>query len=369
MWNPPGRETALPETPPTFFLTQARFGLKGTVTSRVNYEVEREMRETFGGENEWHPWKDNYADVAVNRFFRVKVGKFKLPYGMEADLPDDRKSFAFKPRSSDLLAPNRERGVMVDWKFLNNRLEYQVGVFRYDGEGSDIHGQPTAGRTYAMSLTGEPLRFLKPFPKTLQHIYLGFAATRGQLITGQNGIHGTTFSNFTYFEHMFVQGERTRIGAELSWIEGPFDIKAEYMHVSEERKQQGIHGENLPDTISRGWYVMGQWTLFGGLKSKGAPKTPFLTGSGFGAVQLGVRYDVLSFFSAPGPGPPSRGPRAPTILPAGERAWTFGPTWYVNHFVRIYFNAQRERLTDIERKAVVGFDTFWTGIIRLQLAM
>src|SRR5262249_29332801 len=283
--------------------------------------------------------------------------------------PDDRKDFAFKPRSSDLLAPNRERGVMVDWKFLNNRLEYQVGAFRYDGEGSDIHGQPTAGRTYAMSLTAEPLRFLKPFPKTLRHSHLGFAGTRGRLITGQNGIHGTTFSNFTYFEHMFVQGERTRIGTELSWIEGPVDIKAEYMHVSEERKQQGIHGENLPDTISRGWYVMGLWTPLGKLKTKGAPKTPFLTGRGFGAIQLGIRYDILSFYSAPGPGPASRGPRAPTILPTGERAWTFGPAWYINHFVKIQFNAQRERLTDIERKAVVGFDTFWTGIIRVQLAM
>jgi hypothetical protein len=288
---------------------------------------------------------------------------------MEENLPDDRMDFAFKSRSSDLLAPNRERGVMVHSKFMKDNLVYKAGVFRYDGEGSDIHGQPTGGRTYAASLAGEPFRFLKPFPKTLRHIYLGAAATRGNVIPGQNGIHGTTFSNFTYFEHMFVQGKRTRIGTELSWIEGPVDIKAEYMHMSEERKQQGIHGEDLPDTISRGWYVMGMWTAFGKLKPRGAPKTPLLTGHGFGAVELSARYDILSFNSAPGPGPPSRSPRAPTILPTGERAWTFGPTWYLNHFVKIQANAQREKLTDIERKAVFGIDTFWTGIIRLQLAM
>jgi phosphate-selective porin len=369
VWNPPAQVTVLPQTPPTFYLTRARFGFKGYVTSQVKYEVERDMRETFGSDHEWHPWKDNYVDVTLQRFLQVKAGKFKMPYGMEANLPDDRLDFAFKSRSSDLLAPARERGVMAHSKFMSNHLEYKVGVFRYDGEGSDIHGQPTAGRTYAASLTGEPIRFLKPFPKTLRHIYLGVAATRGDLITGQNGIHGTTFSNFTYFDHMFVQGERTRIGTELSWIEGPVDIKAEYMHVSEERKQQGIHGENLPDTISRGWYVMGLWTPLGKLKTKGAPKTPLLTGHGFGAVELAVRYDILSFYSAQGPGPPSRSPRAPTILPTGERAWTFGPTWYVNHFVKIQFHAQRERLTDIERKAVFGIDTFWTGIIRLQLAM
>jgi phosphate-selective porin len=369
VWNPPAVVTVLPETPPTFYLTRARIGLEGFVTPRVNYEVEFDMREWLGSDHEWHPWKDNYVDVMVQRYFKVKVGKFKLPYGVEANLPEDRLDFAFKSRSSDLLAPARERGVMAYSKFMNNWLEYRAGVFRYDGEGSDIHGQPTGRRTYAASLTGEPIHFLKTFPKTLRQIYLGVAATRGSLIPGQNGIHGTTFSNFTYFDHMYVQGERTRVGTELSWVEGPVNIEGEYMHVSEERKQQGIHGENLPDTISRGWYVMAMWVPFGKLKSKGAPKTPFLTGLGFGAVELSARYDILSFYSAPGPGPPSRSPRAPTILPTGERAWTFGPTWYVNHFVKIQVNAQREAVTDVERKAVFGIDTFWAGIIRLQLAM
>jgi hypothetical protein len=37
--------------------------------------------------------------------------------------------------------------------------------------------------------------------------------------------------------------------------------------------------------------------------------------------------------------------------------------------MKIQAHAQREGLTDIERKAVFGKDTFWTGIIRLQLAM
>ena len=86
-------------------------------------------------------------------------------------------------------------------------------------------------------------------------------------------------------------------------------------------------------------------------------------------VELIGRFDVLTFFSAPGPGLPSRSPRAPTILPNGERTWTFGPTWYLNHFIKIQADAQREKLTDIERKAVFGQTTFWTGIIRLQLAM
>jgi phosphate-selective porin len=329
------------------------------------------MRETFGSDHEWHPWKDNYVNVMLHPLLQVEVGKFKMPFGMEANLSEDRLDFALKSRVSDLLAPARQRGVMVHGKFLKNkRMEYQAGLFRHDGEAMDIHGISTGRKTFAAALTGEPLRNVKQFlPKTIRHIYLGVAMTRGEVFEGQNGVHGSTFSNFTYFDHLFVNGNRTRLGTELSWTEGPFSIKGEYMHMSEERKKQGIRGEDLPDEIARGWYFMGSWNALGKMKSSGKPKKPFLTGHGFGAVELDARYDVVSFYSAPGPGIPSRSPRAPVILPNGERTWTFGPSWYLNHFVKIQAHAQREQLTDIERKAVVGKTIFWFGVIRLQLAM
>ena len=142
--------------------------------------------------------------------------------------------------------------------------------------------------------------------------------------------------------------------------------------MSEERKRQGIRLEDLPDKISRGWYVTGTWTALGKMKSKGgAPKDPFLTGHGFGAVEFAARLDVLAYYSAFDPrfGLPSRSPRAGNILPNSDRTWTFGSTWYINHFVKIQANGEREWLSDIERKPVAGIHVFWTGVLRLQLAM
>jgi phosphate-selective porin len=369
--NPPGVVTALPVTPDTFRLTRARMGFKGNVTNYIEFEVEREMRRTFSNYHEYHPWKDNYVNVKVHPFLHVKVGKFKIPFGMEENLSEDRRDFAFDSRVSDTLAPSRERGVMLHSKFLRSaRLEYQVGFFRYDGEASAVHGVPTAGRTNAGRLTGQPLRLISPLPKTIRHVYLGVAATRGELIPGLNGVNGQTFAGFTYFDRFYVRGDRRRFGTEFAWTEGPIGIKAEYIKMSEQRKRQGIRGEDLPDKISRGWYVSGSWTVLGKTTSSGKPKDPFLTGHGFGSVEIGARLDVLSFYSAPGgKGLPSRSPRASTILPNVERTWTFGPTWYLNHFIRIQANAQREKVTDIARKAVVNRTEFWTGIIRLQLAM
>lgn len=368
--NLPGIVTDLPAIPTTFLLTKARVGLKGNVTSRIDYEFQRDLRSTFGPDHEWHPWKDNYVNVVVHRLLQVEVGKFKLPFGLEETGAEDRQDFVFQSRTTNDLTPARERGAMLHANFLKGgRMEYQVGVFRYDGEGSDIHGVPTAGRTYAGRISGEPLRQLKFLPKTVRHVYLGAAVTDGAMFEGLNGIKGQTFSGFTYMDHLYVKGNRMRIGTETSWVEGRFSIKGEYIHVSEERKQQGIRGNDLPDKISRGWYVSGSWTAVGQMKSSGKPKNPFLTGRGFGVIELSARYDVLAFFSGPGPGPASRDPRAPTILPNSDKTWAAGPTWYLNRMLKIQLNAQRERVTDMERKAVFGLNYFWTGIIRLQVAM
>jgi phosphate-selective porin len=106
------------------------------------------------------------------------------------------------------------------------------------------------------------------------------------------------------------------------------------------------------------------------MKSNGKePKKDFITGHGFGAVELAARLDVLTFYSDSLTGIPSRNPRAATILPNSARTWTFGTTWYLNHFAKIQANAEREWLSDIQRGAAGGKTTFWTGIIRLQLAM
>ncbi len=368
--NLPGLITDLPSIPPIFLLTRARVALKGNITKRIDFEFERDMRSTFGPDHEYHPWKDAYVNVLLHRLLQVQVGKFKIPFGLEETGSEDRQDYTFQSRTTNALTPARERGVMAHASFLkDDRLEYQVGVFRYDGEGSDIHGIPTGGRTYAARLGGEPLRYVKLLPKTIRHVYLGAAATAGGMFSGLNGISGKTFSGFTYLDHMDVSGNRVRMGAEMGWLEGPFSLKGEYIHVSEERKQQGIRGNDLPDKISRGRYLSGSWTAVGQMKSSGKPKNPFLTGHGFGVLELSARYDVLAFYSAPGPGLPARDPRAPTILPDSERTWTVGPTWYLNHLLKIQLQGQRERVTDIERKAVFGLNYFWTGIIRLQVAM
>src|SRR5205814_9847024 len=159
--------------------------------------------------------KDNYGNLKLRRWLEFKIGKFKIPFGMEETRSEDRLDYAIKSPVSDTLAPSRERGAMLHGSLLKgNRLDYEAGVFRFDGENSGIHGIPTGGRTYVARITGEPLRYVSMLPKTIRHVYLGFAVTKGEMVEGLNSVKGQTFSGFTYLDHMYVKGTRTRVGTE-----------------------------------------------------------------------------------------------------------------------------------------------------------
>src|SRR5207249_5056042 len=93
----------------TFLLTRARFGVKGEITKYVEYEFEREMRRTFTDVQERHPWRDTYVDFKPLSIVRFKVGKFKMPFGMEENTSEDKLDFVYRSRVTDFLAPAREQ--------------------------------------------------------------------------------------------------------------------------------------------------------------------------------------------------------------------------------------------------------------------
>ena len=352
-------------------LTRARFALKGKVTKYFEFETERELRGTFGERHPRHPWRDVYIDFGPARFLQVKVGKFKVPFGREQLTPADKLDFIERSPGTEVLTPGRDKGVMLHGKFLkDSRLDYQFGVFRNDGENADIEGLPSSQRTYAARISGTPFRLIPQLPATIRTVQWGIAATSGEMFEGLNNLHAPAFSKVTHLPRVYVKGRRQRLGVEALWSDGPFSVTSEYIYVSEQRTQQSVRAQDLPDLISDGGYVTAAWTALGKMKDKGGPpRNPFLTGNGFGAVELAVRFDVLRYRSDTHTGSASRSPRAPNVLPNICRAWTFGPTWYLNKFVKIQANAERQRIEDIELGRVSGRNLFWSGIVRLQFAM
>lgn len=310
-------------------------------------------------------------DFKISKLAGVKVGKFKIPFGMEQNTSAAKMDFINRAGVSDSLTSGRDKGVMVYGKLLKgDRLNYEAGRFQEDGEATVASGLKTSHEAWAGRIGGELLRLISQLPKTLHKVHLGAAGETSQAIEGENGLHGQTASGHTYFPHISANGNRLRLGAELSWQDGPFSIKSEFINVRQERRKQSIRGLDLSDMFARGWYATGTVNVLGEMKSSGSvPKREFLTGGGPGVVELAARFDVLRFDSSDRTTRESRSPRAANILGNSNRAWTVGVNWYVDRFIKFQLNGIHETIEDIQRTPIAGRPKYWTVLARIQVAM
>ena len=375
-----------------FELHRARAGLKGTLFKYLDFEVEREFKDTSRPlfilksffdiqEEEVHnPWRDVYVDFKRWKKFSVQAGKFKLPFSLDELSGDTDQDFIVRARLGDLLAPGRDIGIMAHGRFLKKGLYYQFGLFVHDGDNANLSGNlaetltdtGTGQRTFAGRITGSPFRLWKALPAPLKSIELGAAFTTSPVPEGVKSLRGRTTSEELFFPHQFVRGERRRLGAEFNWNPGRFTLKSEFARMSEERVKQAISGGDLSPLLTHAWYVSGTWLVTGENKLKLAARRPFrswLLWGGPGALELALRYDVMRFSSAEHPGRPSRSLRAANVLQTSDRTWTFGANWYLNHWTKVQFNSFRERLEDPIRTSIPAESLYWSHAVRVQFVM
>ena len=355
---------------PLFELHRARVGVEGEFLKHFEYEVEYELGNTS------RPLRDVFVNVKRIRWLQFKGGKFKIPFSLNQLQGPSKLDFIYRSGIGALLAPGRNVGGEVHGRLLGRRLNYEFGVFRHDGEISYINHdtEATGGVTYAARLTGTPLQDL-PLPAVTRSFQLGGAFTSSDVSEGMKGMRGRTAGRETFFPgpgaRMFVNGQRRRLGAEMLWTPGPFSVKGEFIEVREERKGQSIRGLDLPDLISRGWYLSGTWLVTGQKYSqRDDPAKHFIFGRGIGAVELAVRAEQLRFAGAGTPGtPPSRSTRGANVLAQSNRAWTFGVNWYMNRWIKTQANVIREKLEDVQRSPVPGKARLWTWVVRVQYVL
>jgi phosphate-selective porin OprO/OprP len=344
-----------------FDFQRKRIGIEGTFLRHFEYEVERELRET-------NPWRDVYVNFRYFRNFQVRVGKFKIPFGLDQLTGPMRLDFVYRSRVGDTIAPARDIGVAAHGRFFKRGLNYEAGVFQHDGENARAGVARGSGRTFAGRLTGTPLRLLK-LPNVLQTAELGIAFTTSAVPEGLRSVRAQTVSRETFFPSIFVDGNRFRLGLELNWNPGPFSFKGEFTHLQDERHNQGLFSQDLPDLLARGWYVSSSWAVTGERKIEGIePNRDFLHG-GFGAVELAARYEQIRFGSTEHPGIPFRNPRAANILGNSDRVWTVGVNWYLNRWSKILANAVHEKIEDPLRSPIEGRLSFWMWVCRLQFGL
>jgi phosphate-selective porin OprO/OprP len=353
-------------------LQRARVGVEGVVLRHFRFNLEYELTEReVEVSRTSKAWKDVYFEVDYSDMARVRVGKFKVPFGLDQLTGISNLDFVYRSLGATSLAPARDIGVMVFGRVLGEKLDYSGGVFRQDGENARSARIQGADKTGAARVTIAPFR--RPGSSLLDQLEIGSAVAVSALSGASelpNGLRGRTMlSRYVFFEPVFVNGQRRRFEVDADWTWESVGLRSEYTLVHDSRTRQGLGDDDLPTARARAWYVSGAYVLTGERKNRPVePRRAFARG-GIGAVEVVGRYERLWFDGTGGRDVPFRHPRAETILPSGDRAATVGVNWYANRWVKLQFQGVREQLEDPERSPLLDNASFWSTMIRLQVAL
>jgi phosphate-selective porin len=365
-----------------FDLRTIRIGLKGDLTRHFDWEIEREIDRvtddvSLEAKDVWKfgQWKDVFVNWTTFDAFSVKGGRFKMPFGLEQNTGVSDLDFAYRSLGSIKIAPGRDTGVMAYGELLSGSLIYEAGVFDDDGdngelelerfveEGQDLEG---VGPSIAVRIVGEIFRRL-PVPDRLKGAEFGIAYTNAKIPEGLNSLRGEDVYGFDFFEPVYVKGRRQRLGLQADWSPGPTGFRAEWMRSTEEREGQSNRNTDLSDFIGTAWYASATWFVTGEDKDSDiGVRNPLFQG-GIGAVELGIRYDALTFESASKSGTAFTNPRSDNLVPNTDSVLTFGVNWLWNRWVKVVANGIRQTYEDLNRVPAAGHSDFWSGVVRMQV--
>lgn len=337
-----------------------RIGVDGRLFDRVVFEVAREFSD------DEQPWRDAFVEYRAHRGVRVRAGRFKVPFGAERLTPGADLDFAQRTALTAALTPGRDTGLQVSGRLFGRGLGYAAGVFRHDGDVSREGTEAPGGATIAGRLTTAPLAWTSS--KTLRQLELGVAATHGDVPEGRNGWRVRTGNGFQAFSPMYVAGARRRVAVEAAFDKGPVAFRGEWLRVEDERRGQGLSGDDLPALVGTGWHAGGTWFAVGRVRENGAPRRALFDG-GIGAVQLAFRAERVAVHSVAAWDDPFRNPRAAHVMPNDLGAWTAGVNWYPVRFVKLQLNVVREHLADAERRPDPSRAWTTTRVFRVQFAL
>ncbi len=162
-----------------------------------------------------------------------------------------------------------------------------------------------------------------------------------------------------FFERVYVQGQRIRVGADLEWSPRSWRFTAEAIRADDERRGQGLDLEDLPSIIATDWSAAVVKQIG---RRRGQAR------SRLREWDLGLRYDELAIDDVvPETASDSVRPRATDVRPRAARTLTGSLSWAPARWSRVIGNAGVERYTEPRSAPEPGRHSYWTLGMRLQL--
>jgi len=307
---------ALRTSPNTFYVREAFISVDGTIFKNFGFKLNGDFTppqtQTVAAvpanvstgaiiEEGWVEWKQL-------KEFRLQFGSFKQPLSMETT---DSPRFAALIQRSPMarFMPNFDLGAKAYGSFADTALTYELaltnGRSHLSNTGRD-NPDDNDGKEYAGRLTTAP--FVSDKESFLKGLRLGVYGSFAHI--GQNaginpvGWPGNIATNELVVTYMALAlpasgrfyGDRYRVGGELTYAMGPFNLRGELMSRHDEYVIPANDKNGLLETI--GYYAEASYVITGEERTPNArivPLHPFnLNDGGWGAVEVAARYGTVN---------------------------------------------------------------------------
>lgn len=337
----------------TLVIRRARTVLEGTLFGALDFRI---MPDFVGGPSAT-VIQDAYMDIHPWSELRLRVGRFKVPLGLEQLQADTNIVFVERNLPTNLV-PNRDEGFQLHGEIAGGVLTYAAGAFNGTPDGA------TADTNLDDNLDLIARLFAHPFRRTgwkpLRGLGLGLAGSRGNQhgtasstgvapyrTVGQQVFFSYLTSTTTPADTVVAHGQHVRLSPQGYYYYGGLGVLAEYISSAQDVRRGPERGR----VRNHAWQVQASYVLFGDTASfEGVrPTHPVRPAEGgWGAVELAARYAELHI-------DPDAFPRFadPHASARAARDWGVAANWYLGGNNRIGLDLER---TTFEGGAADGGD-------------
>lgn len=284
----------------TFLLRRARIIAEGNVGEKFVFRIAPD----FGGGST--QLQDGYLDYKSSTAFNLRLGRTKVPFGLER-LQSSSETLFNEAGLPTGLTPNYDEGVLAYGALAGGALEYQLGVFNGGPDGASVDSDTNDDKDLAARV------WLSPFKNSgvdaLGGLSVGLAGTFGkqQGVTNAPGLPsfrtGGQQSFFSYktstnlADVAVADGDRVRLSPHFYYVLRNFGLLGEYVIV----EQDVGNGKGSDSLENESWQLAASYVLTGESPSlKGVkPTQPFNPSAGqWGAWELKARVGELTIDEA-----------------------------------------------------------------------